>query len=97
MDGMFELCKMRLLLRRLDEEPNSSLHLRIIREAESAAAQAARTLYPSLIFPCLFEDRVRIALELHRQQSGGYWGSLAEVASRNQIVTNPTPACNERP
>jgi hypothetical protein len=97
MDGMFDLLRMRLLLQRLNDEPNSALHLRIIREAESAAAQAARTPYPGLIFPCLFEECVRLAAEQHRQRSSAYWGDLAESATRNQIVTNPTPACNERP
>lgn len=62
-----------LLLRRLDEIPTTEAHAQIIQEAWHAQALASRTLFPLLVFPCLFEERACAASEYHRRQELHYW------------------------
>jgi hypothetical protein len=71
--ALLEVLTHDLLLRRLDEIPAAEAHARIIQEAWEAQALACRTLFPLLVFPCLFEERVCVASEQHRQQERLYW------------------------
>lgn len=71
-----ELLKWRLLLRRLNEVADSSLHARLIREADEAAAFARQSPFPLLVFPCLFEEQAAVATEQARRQAHLYWHSL---------------------
>jgi len=75
--AVFELLKQRLLLRRLDEIPDTECHARIIHEAEMSAALARRTAFPLLLFPCLFEERARAVRERQRQFEKRYWALAA--------------------
>ena len=77
MESTLLLLKLRLLLHALDREPSSELHAVIIQEAEQAYAQAARTWYPKLILPCLFEERVAKALDYEQKRKIAYWRPLA--------------------
>jgi hypothetical protein len=72
----FGILKQRLLLRRLNETPESETHALIMREAEEAAFLACLTLYPLLALPCLFEERAAAATEQARRQARFYWSSL---------------------
>ena len=65
--------KWRLLLRTLEQVPDSERHALLIQAADTAAAQAATTPYPGLVFPCLFEERVAEALELDERRKRFYW------------------------
>ena len=72
----FGILKQRLLLQRLDEEPDSATHAQIIRQANEAAFLAWLTMYPLLTFPCLFEERAVAATEQARCQAHLYWNGL---------------------
>lgn len=76
--ALFEVLKYRLLLRRLDEIPNSESHPAIIEEANTAAILAGLTTFPLLVFPCLFEERARAAWERDRRQHHIYWRALRQ-------------------
>lgn len=69
----FENLKHRLLLRELDDIPNSESHALVFRAANQAAALARQTPFPLLAFPCLFEERARAARERERQERLVYW------------------------
>ena len=70
------ILKQRLLLRRLNETPESEIHALIIRQANEAAFLAWLTFYPLLTFPCLFEERTVAATELAQRQTRLYWKGL---------------------
>jgi hypothetical protein len=72
----FGILKQRLLLRRLNETPESETHALIIRQANEAAFRACLTPYPLLIFPCLFEERAAASTEQARRQARLYWKGL---------------------
>ena len=80
MEVRFNLLKARMLLQKLDDVPDSGLHPLIIQEAETASADARSTRFPLLVFPCLFEERVRRALESDTRRLGLYWRALASAA-----------------
>ena len=80
MEVRFNLLKARMLLQKLDDVPDSGLHPLIIQEAETASADARSTRFPLLVFPCLFEERVRRALESDTRRLGLYWRALAAAA-----------------
>jgi hypothetical protein len=75
-----EHLKWRLLLRQLDMIQQSELHVLVLHEAQVAAAMAAKTPYPHLLFPCLFEERVAGALERERCESNHYWHRMGIAA-----------------
>ena len=75
-DVLFTTLKQRLLLRRLDETPESESHALIIRQADEASFLAWLTTYPLLTFPCLFEERAKTAVGQARQEAGHYWDGL---------------------
>ena len=70
------ILKQRLLLRRLNETPESETHALIIRQADEAAFLACLTLYPLLTFPCLFEERATTVTERARHRARLYWTGL---------------------
>ena len=72
----FGILKQRLLLRRLNETPESETHALIMRQADQAAFLACLTLYPLLTFPCLFEERAATATEQARREARLYWKGL---------------------
>lgn len=82
MDNALLVLKMRLLLRALDQVPDSELHAVIIQEAERAYAQAARTSHPELVLPCLFAERAASALKLEHERQIAYWRRLAPAVRR---------------
>jgi hypothetical protein len=86
MEDSLKLLKMRLLLQTLDQVPDSERHALLIQEAGTAAAKAASTPFPVLVFPCLFEERVVAALEFEESRRRRYWQLLA---ARNDIVSLP--------
>ena len=75
-DRQLELLKWRLLLHRLDEVTDFSLHARLIHEADEAARLARQSPFPLLVFPCLFEEKAAGATEQARRQAHLYWHSL---------------------
>ena len=72
----FDVFKLQLVLRRLDEIPDYELHALILDEAEHAAFLARRTAFAWLVFPCLFEERAAAALERERAARRTYWAGL---------------------
>ena len=69
----FGVFTQRMLLRRLDETSIWELHAEIIREAERSASLARATSYPFLVFPCLFDERSRVAADRFREETDRYW------------------------
>ena len=64
-----ERLKYRLLREQLDEEANRELIVPLRRAANEAASLAWVTLYPLLVFPALFDEKVRITRrQVARQQ-----------------------------
>ena len=66
---LFAVLKNRLLLRVLDETPNTEFHATIMREARESANVAGMTEFPLLLFPCLFEERTSAARELLQRRA----------------------------
>ena len=58
----FERLKSRLLARHLAAAPAPELNPPLRRAANDAAALAWATLYPLLVFPVLFEEKIEAAL-----------------------------------
>jgi hypothetical protein len=58
----FEWLKSRLLARQLAEAPTPELNPPLRRAANDAAALAWATVYPLLVFPVLFEEKIEAAL-----------------------------------
>src|ERR1043166_6901639 len=69
-DLRLSLLKPRLLLRVLDENANTNLEEALIIVAGESATLARMTPYPLLLFPCLFEERTGVAMELWAQRAG---------------------------
>jgi hypothetical protein len=63
-----ERLKNQLLLRMLNELGEPGLNGRVRRAANEAAALAWVTPYPLLLFPGLFEEKIRVALHQARRQ-----------------------------
>ena len=72
----FGMLKQHLLLRRLNDTPESETHALIMRQADEAALLAWLTPFPLLTFPCLFEERAAQALEQARRLARRYWTGL---------------------
>src|SRR4029077_4727224 len=92
----FDVLKQRLLLRKLDQLPTWELHALVIQEAEMSAVLARTTHYPFLVFPWLFEERVRAASELFQKKWDTYWDYLdcgsAEILPQLTIsIPSPNP------
>jgi hypothetical protein len=71
-----ELLRLRLLLKQLDEVENSDLHALVIREARLSTELARATVFPWLVFPCLFEERVNAAIQREALVATLYWRGL---------------------
>jgi hypothetical protein len=65
----FERLKNRLLARQLAEAPTPELNPPLRRAANDAAALAWVTLYPLLVFPVLFEEKIAAALRQAERQA----------------------------
>ena len=65
----FERLKSRLLARQLAEAPTPELNPPLRRAANEAAALAWATLYPLLVFPVLFEEKIAAALRQAERQT----------------------------
>ncbi len=65
----FERLKGRLLARQLAEAPAVELNPPLRRAANEAAALAWATLYPLLVFPVLFEEKIEAALRQAERQA----------------------------
>jgi len=61
--------KQKMVLVMLEGTANRNLHKRICGAANQAAALAWTTPYPSLVFPCLFEELADSVREAFQQQS----------------------------
>src|SRR4051794_35483838 len=72
----FEVFKQRLLLQRLDEEPNTDAHALLFNAADEAGQMAKATGVPWLVFPCLFAERANTAARFAHSREAGYWSSL---------------------
>jgi hypothetical protein len=65
----FERLKGRLLARQLAEAPAAELNPPLRRAANEAAALAWATLFPLLVFPVLFEEKIEAALRQAERQA----------------------------
>jgi hypothetical protein len=65
----FERLKGRLLTRHLAEAPAPELNTPLRRAANEAAALAWVTLFPLLVFPVLFEEKIEAALRQAARQA----------------------------
>ena len=77
MKDSLRVLKIRLLLRALDQVPNSEWHSLVIQEVQAACAQAEGTQFPELLLPCLLQERVDLAIASAERREKGYWGRLA--------------------
>jgi len=68
-DTEFERLKNRLLARHLAEAPAPELTPPLRRAANDAAALAWATLFPLLVFPVLFEEKIAAALRQAERQT----------------------------
>jgi hypothetical protein len=69
LDTEFERLKTRLLARELAQAPAPELNTPVRRAANEAAALAWVTLYPLLVFPALFEEKIATALRQAERQA----------------------------
>ena len=67
-ENELEKLKQRLLAERLEKSWEPSLNSNLRRAANEAAAVAALTQYPSLVFPVLFEEKIDTALLVAEHQ-----------------------------
>ena len=65
----FERLKGRLLTRHLAEAPAPELNTPLRRAANDAAALAWATLFPLLVFPVLFEEKIEAAFRHAARQA----------------------------
>lgn len=77
----FERLKNRLLTETLLATARPELNAPIRRAANEAAALAWVTFYPLLVFPTLFEEKIRAALRQAERQAHIYAGSPELVAA----------------
>jgi hypothetical protein len=67
-ENEFERLKRKLLARQLAEADDAKLNVPLRRAANEAAALAWTTLFPLLVFPALFEEKIAAAvLQAERQ------------------------------
>ena len=76
----FEQLKVRLLGRQLAGAPAPELNPPLRRAANEAAALAWATLYPLLVFPVLFEEKIQAALRQAERQARIYESSRELLA-----------------
>jgi hypothetical protein len=77
----FEVIKQRLLLRELDQVNVWEVHAQIIEQAELSGGIAAQTGFPVLLFPALFEERVRAILQAFHYQEANYWEAFRGIVN----------------
>jgi hypothetical protein len=77
----FEQLKNQLLARQLAEAPAAELNPPLQRAANEAAALAWATLFPLLVFPVLFEEKIEAALRQAECQARIYAGSREPIAA----------------
>jgi hypothetical protein len=80
-ENEFERLKNQLLARQLAEAPTPELNTPLRRAANDAAALAWATLFPLLVFPVLFEEKTRAALQQAERQARIYAGSRELIAA----------------
>jgi hypothetical protein len=68
LEGRLEALKNQLLAKRLDQLHATAFDTPVRRAANEAAALAAVTGYPLLVFPALFEEKADAALSQARPQ-----------------------------
>jgi hypothetical protein len=71
----FERLKSRLLTEKLLAAAQPELNAPLRRAANEAAALAWVTFYPLLVFPTLFEEKIRTAIRQSERQARIYAGS----------------------
>src|SRR5271154_4890768 len=71
----FERLKNQLLARQLAKAPTPELNLPLRRAANEAAALAWATIFPLLVFPVLFEEKIETALRQAEHQERIYANS----------------------
>ena len=77
----FERLKNQLLARQLGEAPTPELNPPLRRAANEAAALAWATLFPLLVFPVLFEEKIETALRQAERQARIYANSRELIAA----------------
>ena len=77
----FERLKNRLLTEKLVATAQPALNAPIRRAANEAAALAWVTFYPLLVFPTLFEEKIRTAVRQVERQARIYTSSPELVAA----------------
>lgn len=77
----FERLKNRLLSEKLFANSDPSLNAPVRRAANEAAALAWVSFYPLLVFPVLFEEKVRAALRQASRQTRIYAATRELVAA----------------
>jgi hypothetical protein len=77
----FERLKNRLLARQLAEVPTPELNPPLRRAANEAAALAWATIFPLLVFPVLFEEKIETALRQAEHQARIYASSRELIAA----------------
>src|ERR1017187_1491432 len=75
LEAEFERLKNRLLAPKLAVAPATGLNVPLRRAAKEAAALAWVTFYPLLVFPALFEEKIRTAIRQAERQARIYAGS----------------------
>ena len=76
----FERLKGHLLARQLAATPTPELNPPLRRAANEAAALAWATVYPLLVFPVLFEEKIQAALRQAERQARIYESSRELLA-----------------
>jgi hypothetical protein len=79
-ENKFEQLKNQLLARQLAEAREPELNTPLRRAANDAAALAWATLFPLLVFPVLFEEKTRAALQQAERQARIYADSRELIA-----------------
>jgi hypothetical protein len=79
-ENEFERLKNQLLARQLAAAPTPELNTPLRRAANDAAALAWATLFPLLVFPVLFEEKTRAAVQQAERQARIYADSRELVA-----------------
>ena len=74
-ENEFERLKNQLLARQLAEVPEPELNTPLRRAANDAAALAWATVFPLLVFPVLFEEKIEAAVLRLRRQARIYANS----------------------
>ncbi|MGD1087125.1 MAG: hypothetical protein ABR955_00155 [Verrucomicrobiota bacterium] len=77
----FERLKNQLLARQLAEAPTPELNPPLRRAANEAAALAWATIFPLLVFPVLFEEKIETALRQAERQARIYASSRELIAA----------------